>query len=97
MLAKVIREAIPYLQMAEKDYATLQMATCQQDVLYFLASVYNTLGMLGERDAAAARHRKSVEEGRKWIMAELSEEMKTIWWIVTEVGSAIAAGSKSTV
>jgi anaphase-promoting complex subunit 5 len=94
-LVNVIRDAIPYLETSEKDYATLQMPTCQQDVLYFLASVYNTLGMLEERDATAARHARSVEEANKWVKEELPAEMKDIWSIVAEVGSTIAAGGGS--
>ncbi|KAF8590513.1 hypothetical protein K439DRAFT_1403628 [Ramaria rubella] len=90
--ANVILQAIPFLQVAEEDYITLEMLSCQQDVLYFLASVYNTLGMEVERDAAAARHGNSVEKARRWTKTEIPVEMKEIWSIVSEVGAKIAAG-----
>lgn len=89
--ADILREAIPYLLTSEKDYSTLQMLSCQQDVLYFLATVYNTMGMLEERDTAAARHAESVAEANIWIEEELPEDIKEIWSIVGEVGSIIAA------
>ncbi|KAF8487636.1 hypothetical protein JB92DRAFT_2759103 [Gautieria morchelliformis] len=92
--ADTIREAIPFLETAEQDYATLQMLSCQQDVLYFLASVYNTLGMLEERDAASARHGRCVEVALEWARAEVPADMKAVWNIVSEVGAKIAAGSR---
>ncbi|KAL5529052.1 hypothetical protein ACEPAG_5026 [Sanghuangporus baumii] len=52
-----LRSAIPYLQIAEQDYLTLEIQPAVQDVLYVQALVYNTLGEQHERDAVALRHR----------------------------------------
>lgn len=93
LLADMIREAIPFLETAEEDYATLKMPSCQQDVLYLLASVYNTLGMLKERDAASARHGYCVKLACEWAAAEVPEDIKEVWNIVLQVGVKIAAGA----
>jgi anaphase-promoting complex subunit 5 len=91
LVADTIRGAIPFLEMAEKDYAALKMLTCQQDVLYLMASVYNTLGMREERDAASARHGSCVETACAWAMADVPQDMKEVWGIVSEIGAKLAA------
>lgn len=91
LVADTIREAIPFLEIAEKDYAALKMLTCQQDVLYLTASVYNTLGMHGERDAASSRHGACVELAREWATADVPQDMKEVWNIVSAIGARIAA------
>jgi len=89
--APAIQKAIPYLERAERDYGSLEMYTCQQDALYLMASVYNTLGKVEERDRAAAKHAESTAITLRLAKAEISGEMVDIWTLVTEVGAKIAA------
>jgi len=91
--APAIKASLSYLERAERDYASLEMYTCQQDVLYLMASVYNTLGMIAERDAAAARHAESTAKAARLAKAEIPPEIIEIWTLVTEVGARITAGS----
>ncbi|KAF8520196.1 hypothetical protein BU17DRAFT_47043 [Hysterangium stoloniferum] len=90
-----ISAAIPYLAIAEEDYGTLEMLSCQQDVLYFMASIFNTLGMQQDRDSAAARHARSVQISQAWTQAEVPTEAIEICSIITEVGARIAVEAVS--
>ncbi|KIJ44158.1 hypothetical protein M422DRAFT_169075 [Sphaerobolus stellatus SS14] len=87
-----VRQAIPYLQRAEEDYKHLEMFTCLQDVFYFAASVYNTLGMVKERDMAALDHADFALRAESMVEHTLDPDVVEIWSIVTEVGAKLAAG-----
>ncbi|KAI0928780.1 hypothetical protein AcV7_008835 [Taiwanofungus camphoratus] len=89
--AESLRECLPYLLLAEKDYVALQIFSSLQDVQYLLSVVYHNLGMTDERDDAASRH-QSTEEVRKIASAVVIEEwVVDVWEIVAEVGAALAA------
>ncbi|GJJ12220.1 hypothetical protein Clacol_006461 [Clathrus columnatus] len=94
-LASIIQETIPFLNMAEQDYGALEMIRCQQDVLYFLASVYNTLGMITERDNVAARHVECTLKVEILANEEVPYHVFEIRSIITEVGAKIAARSRT--
>ena len=86
-----LRECIPYLDIAEKDYAALEMYRSLQDVQFLLAVVYDNLGMVEDRDKAAERHRDvgKLKEGAErkisepWIIEVLD--------IVADVSAALAS------
>lgn len=89
----VIREAIPFLEIAEQDYGALEMVRCQQDVLYFLASVYNTLKMTTERDIVTAKHAECTAKVEAFANEDIPSHVLEIRSIITEVGAKIAAKS----
>lgn len=91
--ANAIREAIPFLKFSEQDYAALGMVRCQQDVLYLLASVYNTLGMTVERDMTTAKYAGCTKEIDNHADEEIPRNVFEIRSIITRVGAKIAAGS----
>lgn len=86
-----IREAIPYIEMAEKDYKTIEILRSLADTQYYLAVMYHNLGMEAERDTAAERHEKTEEERQKAAICGVETWVKDVWDLVCEVGVALSA------
>ncbi|GBE82222.1 predicted protein [Sparassis crispa] len=86
-----LQECIPYLQIAEKDYAALEMFRSLQDVQYLLSVVYHNLGMTAERDEAATRHLKTEEEGRNAAVVVVEVWIAEVLEVVAEVGAGLAS------
>ncbi|EJD06020.1 uncharacterized protein FOMMEDRAFT_166316 [Fomitiporia mediterranea MF3/22] len=84
--------AIPYLQIAEQDYRTLEIHTAVQDVLYVTALVYNSLGEKehAARDAAAMRHMDAKKEHMRLERIPVNEGWSEIWDLTCEICSALA-------
>jgi anaphase-promoting complex subunit 5 len=66
------------------------MLTPLMDVQYFLSVVYHNLGMEPERERAAKRHFDTKEERDKLEMTVVDDEVREIWDVVSEVGTALA-------
>ncbi|OSX65213.1 hypothetical protein POSPLADRAFT_1044618 [Postia placenta MAD-698-R-SB12] len=88
---EALRECLPYLSMAEADYATLEILRSLQDVQYLLSVVYHNLGMTAERDEAAVRHLRTEEERKKAATTILEPWVLEVWELVGDVGAALAA------
>ncbi|KZT11383.1 uncharacterized protein LAESUDRAFT_755040 [Laetiporus sulphureus 93-53] len=86
-----LRECLPYLLTAEKDYTELEIFRSLQDVQYLLAIVYDNLGKTRERDEVSARHMTTDVERQKAAIVVVEDWVADVWDIVTEVGAALAA------
>jgi anaphase-promoting complex subunit 5 len=86
-----LREAIPYLKIAEADYLKIEIYAAARRVQYVLSVVYNTLNMKAERDAAVKRLGET-EEKSKMVSGEAADaQMIEIINLVSEVGVGLAA------
>jgi anaphase-promoting complex subunit 5 len=85
-----LRESLPYLLLAEKDYSALAIPSCRANVLGFLTMVYHRLGMEEELEGAAARHGETQEELNELRREEVSQEVKKVWTLVGRIGQRIA-------
>ncbi|CCL99134.1 uncharacterized protein FIBRA_01149 [Fibroporia radiculosa] len=88
---EALRECLPYLKIAEKDYNTLEIFRSLQDVQFLISVVYHNLGMTKERDEAAARQLKTEEEGKKAAAIVLEDWVIDVLEIVGDVGAALAS------
>ncbi|TFY82669.1 hypothetical protein EWM64_g1341 [Hericium alpestre] len=86
-----IEEALPYLKIAEQDYATLEMFRSLADVQYLIAVLYNNLGMMAEREAAAERHLQTEEERKKAAVTVSEPWVIEVWDLVCEIVAKMAA------
>jgi len=82
---------LPYLLAAEKDYEGLIILEALQDIQYFISVVYHNLNMISERDAAARRHRATLERRDKLAVTVADEEVDTILDLVGKIGIALAS------
>lgn len=85
-----LRECLPYLHIAEKDYCTLEIYNSLLDVQYLLSVVYHNLGMIKERDEAAVRHNKADEERKIVEVIVVEPWVGEVWELVAAVGVALA-------
>ena len=82
---------MPYLAIAEKDYAALEMLRALQDVQFFISVIYHNLDRTEERDAAATRHQET-EQKRLDAEKTASEPwIAEVLDVVSEVSVALAA------
>ncbi|THH03854.1 hypothetical protein EW145_g5954 [Phellinidium pouzarii] len=86
-----LRDAIPYLHIAEQDYRTLAIYSAVQDVLYVLAIVHNDLGDQHERDSAAALHVAATIEQRRLEAVHVSEYWEEIWDLTIDISTALTS------
>lgn len=86
-----LKEALPYLLAAEKDYEGLIILEALQDIQYFISVVYHNLNMISERDAAARRHHATMERRDKLAVTVVDEEVDTILDLVGKIGIALAS------
>lgn len=88
---KGLHEALSYLDQAEKDYRLIEIQPAVQDILYVRATVYNTLGMLQERNEAAERHVVSRQEQKRLEAIEVNEHWDDVWNVVIDISAALAS------
>lgn len=88
---KGLQEALSYLDQAEKDYRLIEIQPAVQDILYVRAAVYNTLGMLQERNEAAERHVASRQEQKRLEAIEVNEHWDDVWNAVIDISAALAS------
>jgi hypothetical protein len=90
-----LKQAIPYLLIAEGDYKNLQCSRSQQDVIYLLSVAYHTLGQMKERDEAAQRHRELEQLCFTMEFVHMDTETEAVWNMVSNVGTALATRKSS--
>jgi anaphase-promoting complex subunit 5 len=66
-----IHEASSYLDIAEKDYATLEILRSLADVQFLISFLYHNLNMVEERDAAATRYLKTEEATQEAFVVDV--------------------------
>jgi anaphase-promoting complex subunit 5 len=86
-----LKEALPYLLIAEDDYRRLEIYSSLADVQYFISIVYHNLDMEKERDAAAKRHQESEEEQKRLDAIVVDKDVLAICELLADVGAALAA------
>ena len=85
-----MKVAIRYLLVAEKDYFKLCILGALEHIQGFIAGVYDRLGMISERDAAAERHNATLTEMSQGHGTEVSDDMKAVWNLVEGIGVALS-------
>lgn len=89
--ADALQGAIPYLQMAEADFKSLEIYRSVKDVQYLLSVVYHNLGMTRERDEVASRHSQTEEHQNKLEGITFDPLYQGVFELVAKVGAALAA------
>ena len=84
-LASGVKDALPYLQIAEEDYRLLEIYPSVQDVIYVTALVYNILGDEKARDEAAKRHEVAGADVERTDTMDVSKYWPEIWEFAGEV------------
>lgn len=79
-----------YLDIAEKDYATLEILRSLADVQFLISVLYHNLNMVEERDAAAARHLKTEEATQEAAVVVVEGWIDQVWELVLDVGGSLA-------
>ena len=87
---EAIREALPYLEIAEKDYATLEILRSLADVQFLVSVLYHNLDMVDERDASATRHLETEEAMKEAGVVVAEDWMNQVWELVLDIGAALA-------
>jgi len=85
-----IHEALPYLEIAEKDYAALEILRSLADVQFLVSVLYHNLNMVAERDAAASRHFETEGAMREAAVVVAEEWIDQVWELVLDIGASVA-------
>jgi len=85
-----IHEALSYLDVAEKDYATLEILRSLADVQFLISVLYHNLNMVEERDAAATRHLKTEEAMQEAAVVVVEDWIDPVWELVLDIGASLA-------
>jgi len=84
-----IHEALSYLDVAEKDYATLEILRSLADVQFLISVLYHNLNMVEERDAAATRHLKTEEAMQEAAVVVVEDWIDQVWELVLDIGASL--------
>jgi len=79
-----------YLDIAEKDYATLEILRSLADVQFLISVLYHNLNMVEERDVAATRHLKTVEATQEAAVVVVEDWIDQVWELVLDIGASLA-------
>ena len=79
-----------YLDIAEKDYATLEILRSLADVQFLISVLYHNLNMVEERDAAATRHLKTEEAMQEAAVVVVEGWIDQVWELVLDIGASLA-------
>jgi anaphase-promoting complex subunit 5 len=79
-----------YLEIAEKDYAKLEILRSLADVQFLVSVLYHNLDMVEERDASATRHLKTEEEMKEAAVVVAEDWINQVWELVLDIGAALA-------
>jgi len=81
---------LSYLDIAEKDYVTLEILRSLADVQFLISVLYHNLNMLDERDAAATRHLKTEEAMQEAAVVVVEDWIEQVWELVLDIGACLA-------
>ncbi len=79
-----------YLDIAEKDYATLEILRSLADVQFLISVLYHNLNMVEERDVAATRHLKTEEAMQEAAVVVVEGWIDQVWELVLDIGASLA-------
>ena len=80
---------MPYLDIAEKDYATLEILRSLADVQFLISVLWHNLNMVDERDAAAARHLATEGAMKKAATVVAEDWIGPVWELVLDIGACL--------
>ncbi|KAL4248144.1 Anaphase-promoting complex subunit 5 [Abortiporus biennis] len=86
-----VRECLPYLLIAEKDYSGLEIYRSLQDTQFLLSIVYHNLGMSHESEDAASKCHATEAVGKQASGVAIEGWLSDIWEIVSNAGAVLAA------
>jgi anaphase-promoting complex subunit 5 len=78
------------LDIAEKDYATLEILRSLADVQFLISVLYHNLNMVEDRDAAATRHLKTQEAMQEAAVVVVEDWIDQVWELVLDIGASLA-------
>jgi len=81
---------LSYLDIAEKDYATLEILRSLVDVQFLISVLYHNLDMVEERDVAASRHLKTEEAMQEAAVVVVEDWIDQVWELVLDIGASLA-------
>ncbi|KAJ8083776.1 hypothetical protein PM082_002542 [Marasmius tenuissimus] len=87
---KLLKDAVHWLLIAEKDYLALEMYGPVADVQYLLSVAYHNLGMNVEREAAVERHFQTQKVQAQAEETVTDETITSVLEMVSNVGAALA-------
>jgi anaphase-promoting complex subunit 5 len=85
-----IHEALSYLDIAEKDYATLEILRSLADVQFLISALFCNLNMVEERDPAAIRHLKTEEALQEVAVVAVGDWIDQVSKLVWDIGTSLA-------
>jgi anaphase-promoting complex subunit 5 len=86
-----LQSALVYLQMAEADFAALEMMNASADVQYFVSVIHHNLGNISERDKAAQQHSSLEAERARMETVAFDDQVDAVWRLVSDIGVALAS------
>jgi anaphase-promoting complex subunit 5 len=81
---------LSYLNIAEKDYATLEILRSLADVQFLISVLYHNLNMVEEMDAAATRHLNTEEAMEEAAVVVVEDWIDQVWELVLDIGASLA-------
>ena len=84
-----LKEALPYLRIAEADYTRLSMLEAISDVQWLLMVVYHNLGMTTEGKNVYERYQASTTKLRTFEENPVDVEAEQVWALVSDVGASL--------
>lgn len=90
-IADTLREALPYVLIAESDFCQLEMYQPAKDAQYLLSVLYHNLDMKDERQNAAQRHSDTELKQQELEMTVIDKEVLRVFELIATVGDALAS------
>ena len=91
MEASALREALPYVSMAEVDFWSLELFRLVKDAQYLLSIIYYNLDMESERNEVAVRHSQTEQLQQNMEKTIVDDGIREIFDLVGTIGAALAA------
>lgn len=86
-----LREALPYVSIAEVDFRNLEIFRSMKDAQYLLSIIYHNLGMENEGNEVAVRCSQTEQLQQSMEKAIADEETREIFDLQGIIGAALAA------
>ena len=89
--ASALREALPYVAMAEADFGKMEIFRSMKDAQYLLSIIYHNLDMENEGNEVAIRCLQTEQLQQNMERAIVDEETREIFDLLATIGAALAA------
>ena len=91
MEASALREALPYVSMAETDFRKLEIFRSMEDAQYLMSIIYHNLDMENEGNEVAMRCSQTEQLQRNMEKVIVDDEIREIFDLLATIGAALAA------